>query len=149
MDLIILIGIPASGKTTYAQSVLGDTHLRISYDVLRTRHRERTLFECALSTGTKVVVDNTNVTRTERARYVSSAKAAGYAVTGLYFPTALQEAQERNARRPPTQRVPFAGVGDKIKRLELPSRDEGFDELHVVRMTPTGFDVEGWVDGIG
>ena len=40
MELILLIGIQASGKSTFFKRRYCDTHVRINLDMLKTRHRE-------------------------------------------------------------------------------------------------------------
>ena len=45
MQLIIFIGIQASGKSTFYQQYFYHTHLRINLDMLKTRHREKLIFE--------------------------------------------------------------------------------------------------------
>ena len=40
MELVLLIGLPATGKTTFAHDVLGASHFRLSRDVLPTLARE-------------------------------------------------------------------------------------------------------------
>ena len=43
MDMVIFIGIQATGKSTFFQEQFADTHVRVNLDMLRTRHRERRL----------------------------------------------------------------------------------------------------------
>lgn len=148
MELVLLIGIPATGKSTFCRQRLYDTHMRLSLDVLKTRRREWRLFEACLAAKAKVVIDNTNVTAAERARYLVPARAAGYRCVGYYFRSVLAEALERNARRngslPPKRQVPLAGVGGMAGRLELPRAEEGFEELWFVRIEEEAFIVEPW-----
>ena len=70
MEAVILIGIQGAGKSTFYRERFFDTHVRVSLDMLKTRHRERALLEACLATGQPLVVDNTNVTAAERARYI-------------------------------------------------------------------------------
>jgi predicted kinase len=103
-----------------------------------------------LSVGANVVIDDTNVTREVRSNFIQPARTLGYRVIGYYFSSKLVEAQVRNAIRPESERVPRAGVGDKWKRLELPSRDEGFDDLSYVAADGIGgFRVSEWLDAPG
>lgn len=147
MELAILIGIPATGKTSFAQDVLGSTHLRLSRDVVKTKTREMALFQTGLSVGVDLVIDDSNVTREVRSAFIAPARTIGYRVVGYYFSSKLGDAQERNASRVDAERIPRAGVGDKWKQLELPTLEEGFDRLSYVALDGTGgFNVMDWVD---
>lgn len=147
MEAVILIGIQGSGKSTFYRERFFDTHVRISLDLLRTRHREKLLMSICLEGKQSFVVDNTNVTKADRQRYIVPAKASGFIVTGYYFSSRLDEALARNRQRTGKRRIPDKGVAGTYKRLELPSLDEGFDRLYYVRIAETGmFVVEEWND---
>lgn len=145
MEAVMLIGIQASGKTTFYRERFFDTHLRLSLDMLRTRRRERLLLEACLRAEQRFVVDNTNPTAAERARYVAPARAAGFRVVGYFFEPDPRGAAARNAQRAEGVRVPPAGLFGTLKRLQRPEPAEGFDELYRVRVpTPGEFAVEAW-----
>lgn len=140
MELILFIGIQAAGKSTFYQQQFFDTHLRIGLDLVRTRHRERELLRICLETGQRVVIDNTNPTATERARYIAPAQLAGFRVIGYFFEPDPRGCERRNALR--ARKVPPAGLFGTLKRLERPRREEGFDALQRVVLTADGtFDV--------
>ena len=144
-ELALFIGLQATGKSTFFHQRLARTHLRLSLDVLRTRHRERALFEACLASRTTVALDNTNPSREERARYIGPARAAGFSVVGYFFRSRIAEALARNAARPEAERVPEVGVRAASARMELPHADEGFDRLYFVAMDEAGgFTVDPW-----
>src|SRR5512135_601345 len=99
MELVIFVGIPASGKSTFYLQHFFETHIRINLDMLRTRHREHLLIEACIAARQPFVVDNTNVTREDRARYIVPAKAAGFQVVGYYFRSSIGASIERNRGR--------------------------------------------------
>ena len=68
-DIVLMVGIPGSGKTTFYRERLFPSHLYISLDQLRTRSAEAELFAFALKRHKPCVIDNTNVTAAERRRY--------------------------------------------------------------------------------
>ena len=143
--LLIFIGIQASGKTTFYHRVLEDRNLDyVSLDVLRTRARERTAFEAALTARRSVVIDNTNVTKTFREKYIVPAKAAGYRVIGLFFQSVLANCLARNEKREGKARIPQAGLYGMSGQLELPSLDEGYGQLFFVRIADGTFEIEPW-----
>lgn len=132
MELVLFIGIQATGKSTFYRERFFHTHVRLNLDMLRTRHREDLLFRACLAGGQPVVIDNTNVTPAERARYIGPARAAGFAVTGWFFRSRVAEALQRNALRAGDQRVPDQAIPGTSGRMKLPEMQEGFDALHFV-----------------
>ncbi|HEU4403792.1 MAG TPA: gluconokinase, GntK/IdnK-type [Polyangiaceae bacterium] len=145
-EAVIFCGAQASGKSSFYAARFYDTHVRINLDMLRTRHRERLLLGACLEGGQPFVVDNTNLTPEDRARYVAPARARGFRVVGYYFASRLADCLARNAGRPPARRVPDAAVRGALGRLRLPAPAEGFDELYYVRLEADGHRVETWRD---
>jgi predicted kinase len=144
MEAVILIGIQASGKSTFYKERFFDTHVRINLDMLRTPRRERLLLEACLAAKQPLVIDKMNLTREKRKVYIDAAKAAGFRVVGYVFDSDLDACTRRNALRPPNQVIPLPGVLAAHRNLEPPTLAEGFDELHRVSVGPEGrFVVEG------
>ena len=138
MQLIIFTGVQASGKSSFYLLNLYHSHLRINLDMLKTRHRENIIFEACLTSKTKMVIDNTNPTREDRARYIGRAKDAGFEVISYYFETDLNSTLERNSYRTGKANIPEVGVRATYKKLEIPSLDEGFDEVFKVKIVANG-----------
>ncbi|MDR1817105.1 MAG: ATP-binding protein [Puniceicoccales bacterium] len=138
MQLLIFIGMPAAGKSSFWRERFSDTHLRINLDMLKTRHREKLLFEACLASKTPLAIDNTNLTRAERARYIAPARAAKFAVHGYFFESSYEDARRRNENRPFAQRVPEVALKNALAHLEPPDVSEGFDTLTRVRLTAAG-----------
>lgn len=150
MEAVLFVGLQASGKTTFYLARFFRTHVRISLDQLRTRHREAILLRACLEAKQPFVVDNTNPTAAERARYLRPARAAGFRTVGYVFRPDVAGSLARNSERPPAERIPVPGVLGTAKRFEIPTLDEGFDELWWVSIDPTsagGFVVEPWQTG--
>lgn len=143
MEAVILVGIQASGKSTFYQQRFADTHVRISRDLLGTRSRERALLQSCLEGRRPFVVDNTSVSAEERARFIVPAKEAGYRVVGYFFRTEPRAAIARNKLREGKAVVPIPGILGTYKKLEEPHPDEGFDALYTVTLTPSNEFVVG------
>src|SRR6478672_2312282 len=108
MEAVILCGLQGSGKTTlYRDRFLG-THALISLDLLRTRAREAAFLRVCLETRMPFVVDNTNPTAADRARYLAPAREAGFEVVGYLVEVDFALAGARNAGR--ERRVPDSGL---------------------------------------
>jgi predicted kinase len=150
VEAIILVGLQGAGKSTFYREHYFDTHVRISLDLLRTRHRERRLLQFCVETRQRFVVDNTNPMRAERAVYIQAARQAGFRVVGYYFRSRVEECMERNEKRAIGRQVPLKGVIGTAGRMEHPSAAEGFDELRYVWIEPDrGFVIEEWRDEDG
>ena len=149
MEAVIFVGIQASGKSSFYRTRFFDTHLRINLDMLRTRHRERLLLHACIEAKQPFVVDNTNPSAEERARYIELARSGGFRVVGYYFRSRPKEALARNAGRTGRARISEKGLLGTYKRLRVPGMEEGFDELYHVYIDERGsFVIEEWPEDV-
>lgn len=148
MEIVIFCGIQASGKTTFFKENFFNTHVRISLDLLNTRHKENKFIETCLSIQQPFVVDNTNPAKSDRAKYITAAKAHKFKVVGYYFQSKLDDSLQRNCRRTGKENIPEVGIKGTYKRLELPDFEEGFDEIYYVSIENQQFSVKPWSNEI-
>ncbi|HBB34342.1 MAG TPA: kinase [Cyanobacteria bacterium UBA8803] len=145
MEAVILIGLQAAGKSSFCRDRYFNTHIRINLDMLKTRHREKILVQACLTAKQPFVVDNTNPTPEDRARYIIPAKEKRFRVVGYYFQSVLEDCKRRNAQRQGTQVIPLPGILVTYKKLVLPRWDEGFDALYYVKLGPNhSFIIKEW-----
>jgi predicted kinase len=135
-EAVIFVGLQGAGKSTFFLERFFHTHVRISLDVLRTRHRERLLFEACVAAGQNFVVDNTNPLAADRARYIAPVRAAGFRVVAYFFEVSVRDAIRRNNLRQGKQRVPAVAIAGTSKKMEIPKAEEGFDALFTVTVAP-------------
>jgi predicted kinase len=140
MEAIVLCGVQGSGKTTLCRDRFADSHVRVSLDELGSRGREAALVEDCLAEGRPFVVDATNPTAADRARYVAPARAAGFKVVAYLVEVDAAEAFARNAGRAAGARIPPGDVAATARRFVSPTLEEGFDELWHATAAPGG----GW-----
>ena len=138
MEAVILIGIQASGKTTFFKEHFADTHVRVNLDMLKTRRKEEKLVDACIAMRQSFVVDNTNPTVFDRDRYISKAKPAGFRIIGYYFDSKLEDALTRNSRREWNKNIPKYAIIGTFERLQKPSLKEGFDEIYHVKINKDG-----------
>ncbi len=146
LECVVLVGLQASGKTTFFRQRFASSFEHISKDnfpsARRRDLRQAALIDDALARGRSVVVDNTTATPADRQPVIALARARGARIVCYYFDTDRRGALGRNRRREGKARVPDVAILATAKRLVPPSFAEGFDEIFVVRLTDAGgFDV--------
>jgi aryl-alcohol dehydrogenase-like predicted oxidoreductase/histidinol phosphatase-like enzyme/predicted kinase len=152
-EVVIIMGLPGSGKSTMAQAFAARGYLRLNRD-----ERGGTLrgllpaLDRALASGTsRVVLDNTYVSRASRAGVIQAAAARGVVVRCLWLSTSVADAQvnavtrmvERygklldvdelavHRRRDPAALAPMTQFRYQ-RELEAPDVSEGFSQVDVV-----------------
>jgi predicted kinase len=151
MDLVIFVGLQASGKSTFFRERFATTHTHVSKDLFRNNknpnRRQAQLIETALKEGSSVVVDNTNPTVEDRLTLVELGRRFGARIIGYYFESEVRWCVGRNRRRIGKERVPDVAIFATAKRLVAPSYSEGFDELFSVHITDDStFEVRQYID---
>lgn len=134
MEVALFVGVQGAGKTSFYAVELIHTHLRISRDLVRTKHRERRLFETCLDLQQPLVLDNTNPTRAVRAPWIALARAREFPVVCYWFDVPFADAAARNAGREGDRRIPDNALVRTHAQLEPPQLDEGFERVFVVRV---------------
>lgn len=129
---VIFMGIQGSGKTYYFNWHFAGKFEHINLDTLHTRNQEKILLEECLVHGKDFVVDNTNPTKADRARYIELAKEYGYRVIGYFFESKIQDCIRRNDLRDGKEKLPAKAIAATSNKQEIPSKNEGFDELYFV-----------------
>jgi predicted kinase len=151
MDMVLLIGLQASGKSTFCRERFAQTHDVISKDLFpnarNPQTRQMRMVRESLAAGRSTVIDNTNATRESRRALIETARAQGVKVIGYYFESRVKECLDRNRTREGRSRVPDVALYSTIKVLEAPAYAEGFDELFHVKIAEEGrFVVSEWID---
>ena len=102
--LLVLVGIPGSGKSTFAQELLTSSPLdgewsRVSQDVLGTRARCVRAAQDALLEGRHVAIDRCNFDREQRAHWLRLHPPQGTRVA-VFFDVPARVAYDRVLARP-------------------------------------------------
>jgi predicted kinase len=152
MELIIFIGLQASGKSTLFHQKFAATHEHISKDLMPRKgkeQRQQQLIETALQAGKSIVVDNTNPSPIDRAGIIQQGKQYQATIIGYYFSSVVEECMQRNRQREGKALVPDVGFYSTVKKLEKPDYVEGFDRLFYVRIgDDNDFIINPWGEGL-
>lgn len=137
----VLVGLQASGKTTFCREVLA-RYAQVSKDNFpnarsRQRRQLRLLSE-ALAAGRNVAVDNTNPSSEEWCPLIEAARQGDARTVAYWFPPDLAGSLRRNAARSGRSRVPEVGVRATMARLRCPRLADGFDAVLAVRFDGAG-----------
>lgn len=142
MNGIIFIGPQASGKSTFYKENFLNTHIRLNLDMLKTRHREKIIFDACLKAKQPVVIDNTNPTIEDRQLYIEAFNQHNFEVIGYYFVSSFEECIQRNNLRTGKARIPEVGIKSTFKKMESPVLHEGFSKLFHVTLDNSAFKIE-------
>ncbi|MFD3534755.1 AAA family ATPase [Streptomyces sp. NPDC058664] len=143
LDVAVLVGLQASGKSTFYGQLLAGRYALVSKDLFpraarRKQERQMRLVEAELAEGRSVAVDNTNPSSDEWRPLVSAAHVHGATVTAYWFPPDIAGSQRRNATRQGRERVPDVGILATFTRLRRPTPGDGFDAVYEVRFDGRG-----------
>ncbi|MDQ0847120.1 ATP-binding protein [Streptomyces sp. V1I6] len=142
-EMAVLVGLQASGKSTFYREHLSGRHALVSKDLFprsarRKQLRQMRLIEELLASGTWVAVDNTNPSPDEWTPLIRLARAHGVRVTAYWFPPDVTGSLRRNAAREGRARVPDVGIHATRGRLREPTTTDGFDAVVEVRFDGKG-----------
>jgi bifunctional polynucleotide phosphatase/kinase len=130
-EVIIMVGMPGSGKTTVANDVFGKAgYFVVHGDEHKTSAKMIKTALPELLKGRSVVFDATNSSKKKRTEYIQVAQKNNVVnVRCVYMNTSLEEALVRNAKR--AKPVPRIAYSVYHKNFEMPSEDEGCSVLVV------------------
>ena len=141
-ELVIFVGLQASGKTSFYRSFLKPTHTLVSKDSLRSKRergkRQQALIRAAMSARQNVVVDKTNPPAEDRRPLIDHGNEYQYRLIAVYFDASIEECMARNALRVGRDKVPEVGLRVTSRLLVRPAFSEGYHAVLRVRPLPGG-----------
>ncbi|VDM17552.1 unnamed protein product [Hydatigera taeniaeformis] len=164
--LILMVGYPASGKSTFCNSHLSQMgYVLISRDVLKDMKKCIARCKQLLKAGSSVVVDNTNMTTASRQPFLEASKSLGVPAYACVMQTSLDHCRHNEmANKTLAYHSPrwlWIKVGDPFfslqfrqltsknhskistlvfnqmkKHYEKPTKNEGFAEIFDIPFVP-------------
>ncbi|KAI9344295.1 polynucleotide kinase 3 phosphatase-domain-containing protein [Obelidium mucronatum] len=118
-ELILLVGPPASGKTSFTKKhLLPHGYIHVNQDTLKDRKKCLQVTLESLESGKSVVVDNTNPTAAVRKEYITVAQKAGIQhIRCFYFTASIELCEHNNLVRV----VQTKGLGKGVERGKIPT----------------------------
>jgi len=141
----MLIGVPASGKSTWREKFKGDALVISSDDLIETYAADHgktynEVFKEQIKIATKIALehaeaafaadqdviwDQTNITKKSRASKLAMVPEH-YRKTAVFFATPLEEEWQRRLNSRPGKSIPAHILDSMVEMLEMPVLDEGW-----------------------
>ena len=145
-ELVILVGIPASGKSTYVKDNF-DGYYRVNLDSIHkmlepkeghnrrnnkiARTIESMVIEHKLECGESVVIDATNLYADSRQKYLDMADQHGAAKKAVCFEPNVARSVAWNKKRAEDggRDVPQHVIEKMASKYQMPTLSQGYDEI--------------------
>lgn len=139
-EVIINIGLPASGKSTYTTNLIiknNPQYVYINQDLLKTVKKCSDALETALKNGQSAVIDNTNVSKANRKVFIDIAKKYKVQCRCLLFNTNIDICVHNSSYRNFVTNgnvniIPKMVYNIMNKKYEKPELNEGFYEINEI-----------------
>jgi D-glycero-D-manno-heptose 1,7-bisphosphate phosphatase len=158
MEIVMMCGLPASGKSSIVEDYKSRGYKKLSRDVvggsssgaftdsLKNLIRQKT---------EKIILDNTHPTKESREPFILLGKNAGYRMVCVHLTTKIEDAMvnavgrmvqrhgklfttaDDYAKSKDPNMFPIATLYSMKKKFEEPTASEGFDEIKTIKFTRT------------
>jgi bifunctional polynucleotide phosphatase/kinase len=142
-EIVITVGFPGCGKTTFAMNNFTNSngYTRINMDLIKSKSKIKKMIITSLENGKSIIIDNTNSTKKTRKEYIDYSKKYKIPIRCYYFDSSLDFCNHMNHFRTQINKndislVPKVAYHVYNKKLEKPSKQEGFNEITTISFQP-------------
>lgn len=157
-DLILMMGVPGSGKSTYAKKILGDNDIYLSRDIIRYAlvkedeeyfSKENEVLQKFIQSVDKaltrakryVIADATHLNRGSRDKLLRNLENRPNHIYVIFIDVPLEVALERNKQRTGRALVPESAIINMYKSISIPTKHEKIDAVYKVDQTGYIYDI--------
>uniref|UniRef100_A0A7S0ZIR1 Uncharacterized protein n=1 Tax=Timspurckia oligopyrenoides TaxID=708627 RepID=A0A7S0ZIR1_9RHOD len=136
--VLLMVGIPGSGKSTVSRRFEQFGWTRINQDELKTRKKCEALFSEAYQNGRNIVVDRCNVTRDQRKPWLDKCKELDCSVGAIVMAVSIDTCVARMKSRTDHETIKpssnlYAIAKNFASQMEVPSPEEGINFCRFIR----------------
>ncbi|VDL61949.1 unnamed protein product [Hymenolepis diminuta] len=139
--LVIMVGFPASGKSTFCNNYLQNIGFQIvSRDTIKDMKKCISTCQNLLKSGSSVVIDNTNVDASSRSSFLNVAKNLGIPAYACVLKTSLDHARHNEVFRQITckdhSKISSMVFNMMKSKYQAPTKKEGFTDIFEIPFIP-------------
>ena len=147
--LIMMVGVPGSGKSTWIKNNKAETNIVISRDAIRFAklkddedyfaHESEVFNEFVwqiangLAGDKTVIADATHLNKKSRALVLGKVAKLADEIEAVMIDVHLETAIKRNDQREGRAKVPRGVIRRMYFQMEPPTKEEGFDKITFIR----------------
>lgn len=133
-NLIIMVGPPASGKTTLSKHQIYSNYIYLNNDTIKNKTKLDKYFVDAIQKNNNVIIDNTNPKLETRQYYIDLAHRQSYKIYCYFFDLPKILIKHLNQMRVQithglVKAIPMVGIHTYYKNLVKPTLSEGYNEI--------------------
>jgi len=137
-EMLIMIGLPASGKSTISKKYF-PSYIYINQDTLKTPAKCKKETILALSKEANVIIDNTNLSYTSREPFIELAKEYKYNIRFIILDIPIEICKHLNCVRVQTshgniKKIPVIAYNILSKKYEEPIIDNTQIKMEIIKI---------------